>query len=79
VEKRRWRAALQSGLPAARLPREAPWSAERSSALAAEQVHLRNWKNFVSHPALPRRPEFGRSSSFALPDCKISGLMIGVD
>jgi hypothetical protein len=21
-----------------------------SSALAAEQVHLRNWKNFVSHP-----------------------------
>ena len=47
VKKRRRRAALQSGLAAACLAREAQWSAERSSALAAEQVQLPNT------PALP--------------------------
>jgi hypothetical protein len=46
--KRRRRAALQSGLPAAWLAREAPWSAERSSALAVKGAISPNLKSFVS-------------------------------
>jgi hypothetical protein len=50
VEQRRWLAALQSGMAAAWLAREAPWSAERSSALPVEQALSLNLENFVSRP-----------------------------
>jgi hypothetical protein len=48
--KRRLRAALESGLPIAWFAREAPWSAERGSALAVEQALSANWENFVAYP-----------------------------
>jgi len=57
--------------PMRELPRD--WRAEILAAAAPRPSgHTMNGR-----AALPRRPELGRSSSFALPDYAISGLIRG--
>ena len=58
--------------PMRELPRE--WRAE---ILAAAAAPLPDGHTLRGRAALPRRPEFGRSSSVALPDHEMSGLTGG--